>query len=108
MLPSVAQPPFPLQAFLPLQPAAPALHPPWPLQSFLPEQPCLAIFFSIDFLCLWLLGFTGVIADPELPPLEALSAYATPERSVAEKTPAEISACNCFLVIVTPLFVVRG
>ena len=41
--PSVAQPPFPLQEFFPLQPLSPVLQPPWPLQSFLPLQLCLAV-----------------------------------------------------------------
>lgn len=36
MLPSVAQPPLPLQEFLPLQPLSPLLQPPWPLQAFCP------------------------------------------------------------------------
>ena len=39
----VAQPPFPLQLFLPLQPLSLLLQPPWPLQSFLPLQECLAV-----------------------------------------------------------------
>jgi hypothetical protein len=34
LLPSVAQPPLPLQEFLPLQPASLVLHPPCPLHSF--------------------------------------------------------------------------
>src|SRR5580704_7567430 len=41
--PSVAQPPLPLQLFLPLQPLSPALQPPLPLQSFLPLQECLSL-----------------------------------------------------------------
>ena len=41
--PSVAQPPLPLQEFLPLQPLSPVLQPPWPLQSFLPLQACLLL-----------------------------------------------------------------
>ena len=41
--PSVAQPPLPLQLFLPLQPLSLLLQPPWPLQSFLPLQECLAV-----------------------------------------------------------------
>lgn len=41
--PSVAQPPLPLQLFLPLQPLSLDLHPPWPLQSFLPLQECLLV-----------------------------------------------------------------
>ena len=36
--PSVAQPPFPLQEFLPLQLLSPDLHPPWPLQLLWPLQ----------------------------------------------------------------------
>ncbi len=39
--PSVAQPPLPLQVFLPLQPWSLDLQPPCPLQSFLPLQECL-------------------------------------------------------------------
>jgi len=45
--PSVAQPPLPLQLFLPLQPLSPDLHPPWPLQSFLPLQECLAVSWPV-------------------------------------------------------------
>src|ERR1700730_5844630 len=41
LLPSVAQPPLPLQEFLPLQLLSPVLQPPCPLQSFLPLQECL-------------------------------------------------------------------
>ena len=37
-LPSVAQPPLPLQEFLPLQPLSPVLQPPLPLQEFCPLQ----------------------------------------------------------------------
>src|SRR5690242_18361767 len=38
----VAQPPLPLQEFLPLQPLSLVLQPPLPLQSFLPLQSCLS------------------------------------------------------------------
>ena len=41
-LPSVAQPPLPLQEFLPLQPLSPLLHPPLPLHEFMPLQACLS------------------------------------------------------------------
>ena len=41
--PSVAQPPLPLQLFLPLQPLSLVLQPPLPLQSFLPLQECLSL-----------------------------------------------------------------
>src|SRR5262249_34853988 len=39
---SVAQPPLPLQEFLPLQPWSPDLQPPLPLHEFLPLQACLS------------------------------------------------------------------
>jgi len=41
--PSVAQPPLPLQEFLPLHPLSPDLHPPWPLQPFWPLQEFLPL-----------------------------------------------------------------
>ncbi len=44
--PSVAQPPLPLQEFLPLQPLSLDLQPPLPLQEFWPLQAC----FSLTFL----------------------------------------------------------
>lgn len=34
----VAQPPLPLQVFLPLHPWSPDLQPPWPLHVFFPLQ----------------------------------------------------------------------
>ena len=40
--PSVAQPPLPLQEFLPLQPLSPDLQPPLPLQEFWPLQACFS------------------------------------------------------------------
>src|SRR5580698_3564975 len=40
--PSVAQPPLPLQEFLPLQPASLVLQPPLPLQEFCPLQACFS------------------------------------------------------------------
>src|SRR3954466_5547352 len=41
-----AQPPLPLQEFLPLQPLSPVLQPPLPLQEFLPAQSCLSAGLS--------------------------------------------------------------
>src|SRR5260221_7789176 len=46
--PSVAQPPFPLQEFLPLHPLSLVLQPPLPLQEFLPSQLCFS--FSSAFV----------------------------------------------------------
>ena len=39
----MAQPPFPLQEFFPLQPLSPDLHPPSPLQPFFPLQEFLPL-----------------------------------------------------------------
>src|SRR5216683_7659589 len=47
--PSVAQPPLPLQEFLPWQPLSLALQPPLPLQEFWPLQAC----FSLSCLSLF-------------------------------------------------------
>src|SRR4029077_13500164 len=54
LLPSVAQPPLPLQEFLPLQPLSLDLQPPLPLQEFWPLQACfsfvaLSAFFSVSW-----------------------------------------------------------
>src|SRR6204780_480703 len=56
LLPSVAQPPLPLQEFLDLQPLSLALQPPLPLQEFWPLQACfsltcLSAFLSWDWSC---------------------------------------------------------
>src|SRR5713226_7129949 len=46
--PSVAQPPLPLQEFLPLQPLSLVLHPPLPLQEFLPSQACFPFLSAFE------------------------------------------------------------
>jgi hypothetical protein len=51
--PSVAQPPLPLQLFLPLQPLSPLLQPPLPLQEFWPLQACFSGFLVVSCLS-WL------------------------------------------------------
>src|SRR6266852_2668942 len=43
LLPSVAQPPLPLQEFFPLQPLSLVLQPPLPLQEFSPLHACLSV-----------------------------------------------------------------
>ena len=48
--PSVAQPPLPLQEFLPLQPLSLDLQPPLPLQEFWPLQACFSLTFLSAFL----------------------------------------------------------
>jgi hypothetical protein len=42
----VAQPPLPLQEFLPLQPLSLVLQPPLPLQEFCPLQACFSFLSS--------------------------------------------------------------
>src|SRR6202035_187362 len=59
--PSVAQPPLPLQEFLPLQPLSLDLHPPLPLQEFWPLQACFSFTFLSAFLSA--LSSWAVIAD---------------------------------------------
>src|SRR5258708_5117494 len=52
--PSVAQPPLPLQEFLPLQLLSPALQPPLPLQELWPLQACFSLACLSAFLsCPW-------------------------------------------------------
>src|SRR5271165_6788666 len=46
--PSVAQPPLPLQEFLPLQPWSPVLQPPLPLHEFWPLQACFSLEKDVD------------------------------------------------------------
>jgi hypothetical protein len=48
--PSVAQPPLPLQEFLPLQPLSLVLQPPLPLQEFFPAQECFSTFALVGFV----------------------------------------------------------
>jgi len=54
--PSVAQPPLPLQEFLPLQPLSPDLQPPLPLQEFWPLQACLFLHLLLRLLLCVLSG----------------------------------------------------
>src|ERR1700716_482886 len=64
LLPSVAQPPLPLQEFLPLQPLSLDLQPPLPLQEFWPLQACFSLTFlsealSLDSSCAETADFSG-------------------------------------------------
>src|ERR1700685_2906158 len=63
VLPSVAQPPLPLQEFFPLQPLSPLEQPPLPLQEFLPLHACFSIFLSSN----WLATNWPAFALPALP-----------------------------------------
>ncbi|HEX7516128.1 MAG TPA: hypothetical protein VF345_02460 [Chthoniobacterales bacterium] len=52
LLPSVAQPPLPLQEFLPLQPLSPVLQPPLPLQELWPLQAFLSAAGEVSAILL--------------------------------------------------------
>src|ERR1700756_3022230 len=80
LLPSVAQPPLPLQEFLPLQPLSPVLQPPLPLQEFLPAHSCFSTappFFSAmrpGFAELLLVVGVAACMDPVRSPARAAPA----------------------------------
>src|ERR1700751_3732134 len=85
-LPSlVAQPPLPLQEFLPAQPLSPVLQPPLPLQEFLPLQSWSPLSFLSSIT-------PAVGATVVLPVLFAAWRLATrpPERRPAMAAPARI------------------
>src|SRR5689334_19784407 len=65
LLPSVAQPPLPLQEFLVLQPLSPVLQPPCPLHSFCPLHACLPFASSICWSATPALLFAVVVAAYE-------------------------------------------
>ena len=73
--PSVAQPPLPLQLFLPLQPLSLLLQPPLPLQEFCPLQACFSGFLVVSGLS-WLSAENDVLAV--LYPVEARTATPVP------------------------------
>jgi len=102
LLPSVAQPPLPLQEFLPLQPLSLVLQPPLPLQEFCPLQACFSLVACqmVPEDCpamLWpaeleetVLAFRRVIVPPSRPVNAAVST----------KEPLET-----FMILYTPSFV---
>ena len=57
----MAQPPLPLQLFLPLQPLSPLLQPPLPLQEFWPLQACFSGFLVVSGLS-WLRAENDALA----------------------------------------------
>ncbi len=63
--PSVAQPPLPLQEFLPLQPASLVLQPPLPLQEFFPAQACFSTFFLASKVIPASIALADDIPEPE-------------------------------------------
>src|SRR5579871_2757673 len=62
--PSVAQPPLPLQEFLPLQPLSLVLQPPLPAQEFLPAQECFSGFALVALVLFPLVVFCPPPAPP--------------------------------------------
>src|SRR5579863_1812704 len=76
--PSVAQPPLPLQEFLPLQPLSPELQPPLPLHELRPLQPCFSTLSSAACpamgLRAGLLVFAAVAARAAVPPSKPVKA----------------------------------
>src|SRR5204862_6653770 len=89
-LPSfMAQPPLPLQEFLPAQPASPLLQPPLPLQPFLPAQSWVSplSFFSsarVPATVVAFLNWTGPLTaawDLAANPPVTMPASAAPARS---------------------------
>src|SRR5580692_8568839 len=83
LLPSVAQPPLPLQEFLPLQPLSLALQPPLPLQEFWPLQAC----FSFTFLGALVSSCAAAEAFAPGARFEALIVALVPARRPARAAP---------------------
>src|SRR5260370_22356627 len=91
--PSVAQPPLPLQEFLPLQPLSLALQPPLPLQEFWPLQACFSFTFLSAFLSAflsWLASLSCALREDfsEGSSVEALTATPVPATNPRNATPA--------------------
>jgi hypothetical protein len=70
----VLQPPWPLQAFSPLQPFCPALQPPCPLQAFCPLHPCFPAVAVVD---------DDGDCDPALLPAQAEAPRRIPDAATA-------------------------
>ena len=78
LLPSVAQPPLPLQEFLALQPLSLDLQPPLPLQEFWPLQACFSFHLFVRL---------GVVLSRGVREFEAEIVAAVPERRPAIAAP---------------------
>jgi hypothetical protein len=75
--PSVAQPPLPLQEFLPLHPLSLELHPPLPLQELRPLQACFSTLSAAACPAMGLtteLVFAEVAARATVPPSRPVKA----------------------------------
>jgi len=93
LLPSVAQPPLPLQEFLPLQPASLVLQPPWPLQSFWPLHACLP-FSASAMVC---------VETPAW--LDMLAAYARAASDPLKRPAANAVLLKLILLLTGALYV---
>src|SRR3984957_9823463 len=83
--PSVAQPPLPLQEFLPLHPLSLELQPPLPLQEFRPLQACFSTLSSAAWPAMGLMAeLAEVSSAPDLLVFAKVAARATvpPSRPV--------------------------
>src|SRR5882757_10492937 len=88
-----AQPPLPLQEFLPAQPASPVLQPPLPLHEFLPAQSWVSPFFSS--------ARTPAVGAPLLAAVVAALSWAVrpPERRPAMAAPvSSVLLVDCFFI----------
>ena len=96
LLPSVAQPPLPLQEFLPLQPLSLDLHPPLPLQEFWPLQACFSFF---DFVVLFEASSCAALAEALPARFDALTVAAEPASKPAIAAPV---SRNLFDFVISP------
>jgi hypothetical protein len=94
--PSVAQPPLPLQLFLPLQPLSLLLQPPLPLQEFWPLQACFSGFLVLSCLS-WLSAEN-----------EALAALTTVDAWTATPVPASMPATAALVMRALVVFVMAS
>jgi len=95
--PSVAQPPLPLQEFLPLQPLSLVEQPPLPLQEFLPAQEC---FSTVDFLLEALPVDFWALSVGLMPPVGAATSRAmVPPISPAKAAVANTEFFETFMVV---------
>src|SRR5260370_41692916 len=93
LLPSVAQPPFPLQEFFPLQPLSLVLQPPLPLQEFWPLQACFS-FLASD-------AVDSFPASPDIAGLEPSDAGAAFIRAIvplSKPLKAAVSTSECLRI----------
>src|ERR1700722_5586505 len=94
--PSVAQPPLPLQEFLPLHPLSLELQPPLPLQEFRPLQACFSTLSAAGWPAM---GLMAELAEFKV----AARATVPPSRPVK----AAVSTRELFETFIIPLLYLR-